>query len=436
MPPTPEPTPFVKTSNLCAADYEELTELCWSAVECNNTNACPENQTCFENVDCFVISYSASGAPTFSPAPSSLYSSSYVETKQNYCAVDEMDLYANCSFAPTCNDGDPPCPTGMLCFGEHMCGSEESIPEMQGPSQAPLSIFEAASPSPISHPDPSISEPQLLCASDMSELEASCSTAPSCKDGPCPPDSGMYCFPYTCESSVAEDPLVSDGKTYYCAQNEAELKESCGMLTQCNNGLPSCKEGFTCFEYECLQSVDLCPLNFVGWQSSRDCLEYYGCENGVASDIKSCPDGYKFDKMRGECGDGEIDEYCYGPPVQPKPTGPPLNFCPNEVNGWHTSPDCKEYYMCQEGEAGAIQVCGEGLAFDKVRSKCISDSDVNNFCYGPPLNETEPLPVQTESTPTQAAAKPHSPNPNEDPSKEQNGSCAYGYTGWQGKYIL
>lgn len=437
--PTIPPTPFVNTSNLCAADYLELTETCWLAIECNSTNECPQNLTCFENIDCFVTSYSASGVPTISPVPSSLTNSSVnisVGTKQNYCALDEINLYANCSVAPTCNDGDPPCPSGLFCFGEHICGSEVSIApskyETQAPSQNPSFTHEATSSSPIPNPDSSNSEPQLLCASDMSELEASCSTAPSCNDGPCPPHSGLYCFPYTCESSVVENPVVPDGKTYYCAQNEAELKESCGMLTQCNNGFPSCNEGYTCFEYECLQSVDLCPLNFVGWQSSLDCLEYYGCEHGVAGDIKACPDGLKFDKMRGECVDGQLDEYCYGapvPPPTPKPTGPPLSLCPSDVNGWHASLDCKEYYMCQEGEAGAIQVCGEGLSFDKVRNKCITESDVNNFCYGPPLEETEPLPVQTESESPQAADLNLNNNP------EADGSCSNGYTGWQGKYF-
>lgn len=384
-----------------------------------------------------MTSYSLPENPTLSPVPSSLANND-LRIKQNYCAMNEIDLYANCSVAPTCNDGDPPCPFGTVCFGEHLCGSKESLaPSLQDvtvqiPSQAP---------SPLDSGPSFPSEPQLLCASDISELEASCSDAESCNDGPC--TKGMFCFPYNCESSTGNEPAVSDGKTYYCAQNEAELKQSCGMLTQCNNGLPPCSEGLTCFEYTCEQSIELCPLNYVGWQSSRDCIEYYGCEDGVAGQIKACPDGLKFDKMRGECGDASLlDEYCYGPPVPkptPRPTGPPLAFCQKDVNGWHTSPDCKEYYKCQNGEAGAIQVCSEGFLFDKVRGGCRSESDVNNFCYGPPLVSTE-SPQASGNDLTEESPKTENESPQisvndliEESPKTENGSCSKGFTGWQGQ---
>ena len=420
-PPTPDPTPYVKLYSKCAANYGELVETCWSAVECNNANPCPGNQTCFENVDCAVTSYSLSESPTFSPPPSSFGSrDASLDLKQNYCALNDIDLVTSCGSAPTCNDGDPPCPLGLLCFGEHVCAHEKqsSAPSsntIKSPSHTP-------SYSPMYQPtqlSPDVQ--QLLCASSTAELESSCTSALSCSEGPCP--SGQYCFPFTCEVSVIKEPAILDGKSYFCARNEAELEENCGMLTQCNNGLPSCSLDTKCYEYDCQQSIELCPLNYVGWQSSRDCLEYYECVNGVAGPSNFCENGFKFDKMRGKCTDGILNEYCYGPPVPPptpKPTPPPLpNFCPNEVDGWHASSDCKEYYKCRSGESGAIQVCDDGLKFDKVRGKCVESSLVNNFCYGPPLEDAE-LPDVQEATPSESP-------------KLDNGACPNGLTGWEGK---
>lgn len=372
-----------------------------------------------------------SDIPTSSPPPSSFGTrTNSLGSKQNYCAENETDLVTSCGLAPTCNDGDPPCPLGTLCFGDHVCAIEgqslaPSSNKIKTPSYSPSS-------SPIYQPpQPSLDDQQLLCASSMAELETSCESAISCNDGPCP--AGKYCFPFTCKiTSVVKEPASFGEKTYFCARNELELKENCGMLTQCNNGLPSCTSDTKCFEYDCQQSIDLCPLNYVGWQSSHDCLEFYECENGIAGPSNFCENGLKFDKMRGKCTDGILNEYCYGPPVPPptpKPTPPPLpNFCPTNVDGWHASSDCREYYKCQDGDSGAIQVCEDGLKFDKVRSKCVAESSVNNFCYGPPLDDAE-LP-NGEGKIDFPTRKPS------EPPKIDNGPCPEGLTGWEGKESL
>lgn len=436
-PPTPEPTPFVGNGGRCAIDYGDLIENCWTAMECNNTHPCGQNLTCFEDIDCVMTNYSISESPTISPMPSSVVAlvNGSLSLKQNYCASSEADLYANCTDAPTCNDGDSPCPSGTFCFGEHICidaGHTMSPTPSSNESWAPISTNQPPSSRPSSDPlIPTPTEPDLFCASSMDDLHASCASAQSCNDGPCP--AGLYCFPFTCASSVSvEEPVMSDGGTYYCAKNESELKDSCGMLTQCNNELPPCPEDTSCLRYNCQQNIDMCPLNYVGWQSSRDCLEYYYCTDGVAGPSTFCTDGLKFDKMRGECTNGlQLNEYCYGPPVPnptPRPTGPPNDFCPNGVDGWHASSDCKEYYKCQDGEAGAIQVCPEGMKFDKVRNRCGAES-VNNYCYGPALEEdTEPTDVlvETEGTSIETGT----------PTNESvigNGSCLSGYSGWEGQ---
>ncbi|KAL3782904.1 hypothetical protein HJC23_004883 [Cyclotella cryptica] len=393
QPPTSEPTTvsnLTEFRGLCAVDYDILQQTCWTAVECNNTHPCPQNETCFENVDCSLTTGSGvSLFPSTSPVPTlgNAFNTS-ANTQSSVPTQTELDLI---------------------------------------PSPAPVTVNPTPSVNTIKDsPSPISSEPQLLCAFSMDELKVSCASAQSCNQGPCP--SGMFCFPFSCEPSGSEEHIVSDGKTYYCAQNAAELELSCGILTKCNNGLPPCPKDKSCLEYDCKQIIELCPLNYVGWQSNRECSEYYECKNGIAGKPSFCSAGLKFDKLRGECyEDSTINEYCYGPPVQKatrSPTGPPLNLCPKEFIGWHSSSDCKEYYKCDDGSAGAIRVCNEGLKFDKVRNECVSESLVNEFCYGPPLDngnqqlneDTKPendLVMDSENPPTELDA------------------CLNGYTGWE-----
>jgi hypothetical protein len=137
--------------------------------------------------------------------------------------------------------------------------------------------------------------------------------------------------------------------------------------------------------------------------------------------------------LRGECyEDSTINEYCYGPPVQKatqSPTGPPLNLCPKEFVGWHSSSDCKEYYTCDEGSAGAIRVCDEGLKFDKVRNECISEDSVNEFCYGTPLNN--------ESQQLNQASKPEQdPLLDSENTPTEVNACLFGFTGWEGQFFV
>jgi hypothetical protein len=408
-PPTKEPTTSTPSSpnslgvtkGLCAVDYIGLQQTCWYAVECNNTHPCTENQTCFENIDCSLTTGLDIVALNISQSPSI--------TPPSLAGPDVTNV--------------------SLGSSQNQSAAPISIETSLMPSQAPVLMNTPSNAKPVDESLSPSNEPQLFCASSMDELEASCATALSCNSGPCP--SGTFCFPFDCNVALVEEPAVSisteqpatssDGKTFYCANNTAELEESCGMLPLCNNGLSSCPEDQTCLEYSCQQSIDLCPLNYVGWQSSRDCLEYYECTNGVAGPSSFCSDGLKFDKLRGECrADSTINENCYGSPLPPakkpttRPSGPPINLCPKGFDGWYSSVDCKEYYKCDNGSAGAILVCDEGLSFDKVRNKCTSSADVSEYCYGPPL-ETNGENGNKQST-----------------SENSKGSCLEGYTGWEG----
>ncbi|KAL7517236.1 hypothetical protein ACHAWX_002171 [Stephanocyclus meneghinianus] len=395
QPPTLEPTTnFTEFHGLCAVDYDVLHKTCWTAVECNNTHPCPQNETCFENIDCrLTTGLGVSQTPSYSPGPS-------MGNVANISASDQSSV---------------PSQTEIDSLPSH-------VPTTRNPTPNLMPVRETSSP--IS------SLPQLLCAFSMDELKTSCASAQSCNKGPCP--SGMFCFPFACESSVTDEYVISDEKTYYCAQNVDELEQSCGVLTKCNNELPPCPDDKSCLEYDCKQSIELCPLNYVGWQSNKECSEYYECNKGVAGQSSFCSGGLKFDKLRGECyEDSTINEYCYGPPVQKatqSPTGPPLNLCPKEFVGWHSSSDCKEYYTCDEGTPGAIRVCNEGLKFDKVRNECISEGSVNEFCYGPPLNNG--------SQQLHQASKPeHDPSLDSANPPAELDACLYGFTGWEGQFF-
>jgi hypothetical protein len=145
-------------------------------------------------------------------------------------------------------------------------------------------------------------------------------------------------------------------------------------------------------KYTCLQNLMECPLNFVGWHSSKDCKTYYYCEQGVASSTDSCGDGMKFDKTREKCTTDYVDEYCYGlnsyenndgPVTQP---GTAKELCPPGFSGWQSSDGaCNEYQMCTSGSPGPTRVCGFGLKFDTTRGECIDEALVKiESCVGPP----------------------------------------------------
>ena len=275
----------------------------------------------------------------------------------------------------------------------------------------------------------------------MQALELSCDSAQSCISGPCP--TGYFCFPFTCESFVKDEPSISGNRpfvndevsaSYYCAANMAELDERCGLATECSQNGKTCPNGLSCLPFSCKQSLHKCPLNFVGWHSSQDCRTYYECSNGVAGASKMCKGTQKFDKVRGECVTEDlVDRYCYGPPITAieeeckqgtcfcatgmaelnvrcglatKCTGhgdsclegqscllfnckQSLDMCPLNFVGWWGSQDCKSYYECSNGVAGASKRCRENQKFDKLRGVCISGELVDQYCHGAPVSNKE-----------------------------------------------
>ena len=74
------------------------------------------------------------------------------QSLQNYCAKSSLELLSKCNTAPTCNDGDEPCPENLLCFKDIMCDA------IQGENEP---MQEQETPKPTSHPSDVTSKPTL-----------------------------------------------------------------------------------------------------------------------------------------------------------------------------------------------------------------------------------------------------------------------------------
>jgi len=402
-------------TGLCATDYIELIDLCWSAEECSETNPCQDEKTCFESVNCELTA----GSPPSKATPQNycarskedletscntaetcnaeeptcaigtfcfgdyvcvgreekdeLGSSTEVSNngiQQNYCAQNKAELEKSCFTAKTCNPGDAPCEVGTYCFGDYLCGGDvgtssptdipiEGAPPTSSPTitvtQKILSSSPVSSSSGVEEVKESSS--QLLCAASVDELKLSCATAHDCSTGPCP--SGMFCFPFSCDTSD---------------NDSGDPTEQVDEETQLSEGNPP--------EQESNAVTAVCPPNFVGWNSSEGCKVYYECNKGSAGPIFTCGDYEKFDKVRNTCiAESKVNNFCYGPAIVSGDEGqqaterPPGNddsgsLCMVGYTGWEARPGCQEYYKCENGEAGPIHNCGEGLLFDRELELC------------------------------------------------------------------
>jgi hypothetical protein len=335
--------------------------------------------------------------------------------------MDELDK--SCATAQQCGGGEK-CPVGQMCYPYECKGSSDSSATLPTTTAKPT-LPPATSTPPENIPLPPASEGSIewFCGSSYDELETTCSTtaqkcSPERQD--CP--SGQWCYEYDCDAatttsesegaavdnsaaepnqevnnnSVEPQPLPSSEPSY-CASSIAQLDERCGLASQCTSDSDCNVQGEVCMQYDCRQNLMLCPLNFAGWHSSKDCKQYYYCEQGVASLSDSCGDGMKFDKTRDKCTTDYVDELCYGLASYEhdssesiaQPTGtankPAKELCPPGFTGWNSSDGaCKEYQKCTAGNPGPTRVCGFGLKFDTARGQCIDEALVNtNLCEGP-----------------------------------------------------
>ena len=411
-PPTTLPTKRTPAgaTGLCAANYPELREICWTALECSSTNPCPDNKTCFENINCELTAVKEPSSVV--PTPSTPSSSVDNKGLQNYCARNKAALETSCVTAATCNPGDQECPTGTFCFGDISCigREEDNIAGGEGGTKEDDSV--AINNDGIQ---------QNYCAKNKADMETSCFSASTCNPGDDACPLGTYCFgDHLCggmkpraeptssptsatTESISTSPPTPSSKNepepvtqqLLCASGMNELKSSCSTASDCSSG--PCPSGQFCFPFDCdsgmvdekppstsnqAQTENItpadCPAAFVGWHSSKDCKTYYECNNGSVGQISKCDDGFKFDKVQNEClDDFLVNSFCYGPAMNeggaqqvtdqsPKEGNESSNredpnvLCLEGYTGWETRLGCHEYYFCHDGQADVVSELRKG----------------------------------------------------------------------------
>ncbi|KAL9189137.1 hypothetical protein ACHAXT_011627 [Thalassiosira profunda] len=170
--PSPTPKPVFTTENAvmtgqnyCSTSLEELQRTCATAPTCNDGDGlCPSGTFCFGNHVCdaeaaseaFVMTASPTPPPTSEPItstptakpsseptnsipvsvdkPNAAVADSQASAGQNYCAKSAVELETTCAAAPTCNDGDGPCPNDTFCFPNVVCESAGQAAEPLPPA--------------------------------------------------------------------------------------------------------------------------------------------------------------------------------------------------------------------------------------------------------------------------------------------------------------
>ena len=435
----------VSDTYFCGISHADAVSSCHKRCRSGSPADCPAGESCFRNVyQCSVEIPRAdptpkpTSPPTLSPVVTMTEAPSRRPTDDNvvntasptvgfgniqvqpppnlpglYCASSMNELEVSCATAQQCG-GSEPCPLGQMCYPYECKGSSDSatLTTTAKPTlpPAPAAAVAAENIPPAPESGGSLG---WFCGSSYNELETTCSTTSqkcSAERQDCP--FGQWCFQYYCNAAMSEseDTVVENdapepnqelnnsvqqqiqsSEPSYCASSIAQLDERCGLASQCASDSDCIVESEVCMKYDCRQNLMLCPLNFVGWHSSKDCKQYYYCEQGVSSSSDSCGDGMKFDKTRDKCTTDYVDELCYGlasyehdsgPITQP---GTAKDLCPPGFTGWHSGDGaCNEYQKCTAGNPGPTRVCGFGLKFDTARGQCIDEALVNiELCEGP-----------------------------------------------------
>ena len=133
--------------NYCTTSETELQSTCTTAQTCNDGEGlCPFGMYCLKNYLCSNNEESSSVVAATSDTVTSTNSSK----AQNYCAqyVEELDIM--CDWAPTCNDGDDPCPPDTYCFPNVVCESRQE-PETTSPTSNSTSSPPTTGPTGLTH---------------------------------------------------------------------------------------------------------------------------------------------------------------------------------------------------------------------------------------------------------------------------------------------
>ncbi|KAL7464993.1 hypothetical protein ACHAXS_005321 [Conticribra weissflogii] len=412
-----DPQPPTVTG-LCASDYIELIETCWSAEECSETNPCKDGKTCFESVNCELTA----GSPPSKATP------------QNYCARSKEDLETNCITAETCNAGEPTCEIGTFCFGNHVCAGREVQDEQDSTAEVNNNGIQ-----------------QNYCARNKVEMETSCFNAKTCNPGDPPCDVGTYCFGdylwsvngvfKNCmiehiiqikallvvfiflESSSGGDVDTSSPSVLPTKGVPPTLSPTVTVSQKVLSSSPmSSISGVE--EVEEISTQLLCGATIDGLKLS--CATADDCSTGPCPSGMVCfPFNCDSNVNDSVASTEEIDEGTQLSHIKPveQENNAVTAVCPPTFVGWSSSEGCKVYYECNNGSAGQIFTCGDDEKFDKVRNMCIAESEVNDFCYGPALVSGDEGQHATEQHPV-----------NDKNGVMSAGSlCMVGYTGWEAR---
>ena len=432
----------ITSTFFCGTDRTHASTSCHKHCPSGSPDECEDGEACFGNISCQAEVPKANDE-TEQPSDGSI---AFDITSTFFCGTDRTHASTSCH--KRCPGGSPDeCDEGEACFGYTSCEAEVPPESVMGgttvelesqitpeptnmPTNKPtarmtLKPIPLPTPKPVNkdsassqsdYPDSAaeVAQQQLFCSKNMDDLEESCGSAQSCLSGPCP--SGMFCFPFTCATTV-KDPADNEPP----AQAPAGIKEDGSDQQQTpaddatqTSGKPAKPADNQPQQQQPAsppqQFTELCPLSsYVGYYANQDCKEYWYCDNGVPGVIRSCGASLKFDKVLDQCNsEAKVNNFCYGPALPEGTTASSKGLCKEGFTGYETRFGCKEYYWCNNGNLNeGIRECGKDLLFDKVLNQCNSQKKVNSSCRGPPLPAG-----------TTAASK---------------GLCKNGYTGWEAR---
>jgi len=400
---------------------------------------CP-NGYCLQNLQCFMVANQCEGGGGGGGTPSDSGNNNSTNNEgvggegptgdvsdTYFCGVTHTDATSSCH--KRCRSGSwDECPSGESCFlNVYECPMEIPRPSeliATPPTFYPSSVNMTNSSSiptdntfvtytPTFGANEGVAQPELYCASSEDELEATCSTAQECFMFPCP--AGQFCFPYECKGRTSGDddnsanvttklPTYYPTITYYpttiaaeaqffCASTFKELETTCSTTAQgCTGGLDAaggneCPPGQWCYEFVC-NTVTLSDapesnpeLNGSMEEESppppQQQEEQHSGTSYCASSISQLNERCGLASQCTTDSDCVVQGYfCMKYDCHQNLMQCPLNFV-----GWHSSEDCKQYYYCEQGVAGASEMCGDGTKFDKAREICTTDY-VDEYCYG------------------------------------------------------
>eukprot|EP00578_Thalassiosira_sp_NH16_P006571 CAMPEP_0181106580 /NCGR_PEP_ID=MMETSP1071-20121207/16608_1 /TAXON_ID=35127 /ORGANISM="Thalassiosira sp., Strain NH16" /LENGTH=325 /DNA_ID=CAMNT_0023189997 /DNA_START=255 /DNA_END=1229 /DNA_ORIENTATION=+ len=168
----------------------------------------------------------------------------------------------------------------------------------------------------------------------------------------------------------------------------SDLDESCATAVSCMSG--PCPNGHFCFPYTCVESQ----------------------QQPAPAENQQPPPAENQNQ-----------------PTEATPAESQSNkgLCPQDnFVGWNAMHDCREYFRCDNGSMGNVNVCGTSLKYDKTRNQCYPEQDVDSFCYGPPLEQTQAAAQGGGDIGSSSSSGTSSSSSNRDLCKE-------GYTGWSSR---